>query len=247
MSLRKCHLLRMRPFIKNTETNWTMFYKKLKNNTTIIFATNIRITWENHGGLLKILFIKIKNLRVNQNSNYLMGIWLVTKRSFQKNSMIFLSILVQLWLKKIPVIDKSPLSYMHSRINESIFLSPVTPVEIEKLLLTLKDSATGWDEINAMFLKHLWIIWNPLCHVCNMSLEEGTFHSKLKIAYVLPLFKSDEPSHFNNYRPVSLLCILSKVFEKIMYNRVSDFINKLEILYNFQFGFRKKHYTYWLI
>ena len=133
---------------------------------------------------------------------------------------------------------------MHSRINESIFLSPVTPVEIEKLLLTLKDSATGWDEINAMFLKHLWIILDPLCHVCNMSLEEGTFPSKLKIAYVLPLFKSDEPSHFNNYRPVSLSCIISKVFEKIMYNRVSDVINKLEILYNFQFGFRKKHYIY---
>ena len=100
MSSRKCHLLRMRPLIKNTETNWTIFYKKLKNNTTMIFSTNIRITWGNHGGLLKILFIKIKNLRVSQNSNYLTGIWLVTKRSFQKNSMIFLSMLVQLWLKK---------------------------------------------------------------------------------------------------------------------------------------------------
>ena len=134
---------------------------------------------------------------------------------------------------------------MHSRINESIFLSPVTPVEIEKMLLTLKDSATGWDEINAMFLKtSLNYIRDPLCHVCNMSLEEGIFPSKLKIANVLPLFKAEEPSHFNNYRPVSLLCILSKVFEKIMYNRVSDFINKLELLHKFQFGFRKKHSTY---
>ena len=134
---------------------------------------------------------------------------------------------------------------MHSRINESIFLSPVTPVEIEKLLVTLKDSATGWDEINAMFLKtSLNYIRDPLCHVCNMSLEEGIFPSKLKIAKVLPLFKAEEPSNFNNYRPVSLLRILSNVFEKIMYNRVSDFINQLEILYKFQFGFRKKHYTY---
>ena len=53
--------------------------------------------------------------------------------------------------KKIPCINKSPLSYMTSRTNESIFLSPVTPVELEKMLLTLKNSATGWDEINAMF------------------------------------------------------------------------------------------------
>ena len=147
--------------------------------------------------------------------------------------------------KKIPCINKSPLSYMTSRTNESIFLSPVTPVELEKMLLTLKNSATGWDEINAMFLKtSLNYIRDPLCHICNMSLEEGIFPSKLKIANVLPLFKAEEPSQFNNYRPVSLLCILSKVFEKIMYNRLSDFITKLELLYEFQFGFRKKHSTY---
>ena len=108
------------------------------------------------------------------------------------------------------------------------------------MLLTLKNSATGWDEINAMFLKtSLNYIRDPLCHICNMSLR-----SKLKIANVLPLFKAEEPCQFNNYRPVSLLCILSKVFEKIMYNRLSDFITKLELLYEFQFEFRKKHSTY---
>ena len=63
-----------------------------------------------------------------------------------------------------------------------------------------------------------------------MSLAEGIFPSKLKIAYVLPLLKAEEPSQFNNYRPVSLLCILLKVFEKIMYNRLSDFLAKLETL-----------------
>ena len=147
--------------------------------------------------------------------------------------------------KKIPLIDKSPLSYLHYRVNESIFLTPVTTMELEKKLLNLKNSATGWDEINTMFLKtSLNYIRDPLCHICNMSLEEGIFPSKLKIANVLPLFKAEEHSQFNNYRPVSLLCILSKVFEKIMYNQVSDFLTKLEILYEFQFGFRKKHSTY---
>ena len=110
---------------------------------------------------------------------------------------------------KIPLVDKSSLSYLHSRVNESIFLRPVTTVELEKMLMTLKNSATGWDEINAMFLKAaLNYIKEPLCHICNMSLEEGIFPSKLKIANVLPLFKAGEPSQFNNYRPVSLLCIL---------------------------------------
>ena len=44
---------------------------------------------------------------------------------------------------------------------------------------------------------------------------------------------------FNNYRPVSISCALSQVFEKVMYNRLLHFINELDILYKFQFGFRK--------
>ena len=87
-------------------------------------------------------------------------------------------------------------------------------------------------------------IRDPLCHICNMSLEEGIFPSQLKIANVLPLFKAGESFQFNDYRPVSLLCIISKVFDKLMYNRVNDFISNLKILHAFQFGFRKKHSTY---
>ena len=80
--------------------------------------------------------------------------------------------------KKIPCINKYPLSYMTSRTNESIFLSPVTPVELEKMLLTLKNSATGWDEINAMFLKtSLNYIRDPLCHICYVS-RRGNFSIK---------------------------------------------------------------------
>jgi hypothetical protein len=66
----------------------------------------------------------------------------------------------------------------------------------------------------------------------------------MKIANVVPLFKSGCPMLFNNYRPVSLLPTLSKVFEKIMYNRVLDFLNEMKILFDLQFGFRKLHSTY---
>ena len=49
---------------------------------------------------------------------------------------------------------------------------------------------------------------------------------------------------FSNYRPVSLLCSLSKVLEKIMYNRVISFLNENDVLFKYQFGFRKSHSTY---
>ena len=66
----------------------------------------------------------------------------------------------------------------------------------------------------------------------------------LKLANGLPLYKFDDAFVFNNYRPVSLLCAISKVFERIMYDRLIDFLETYAILNNSQFGFRKMHSTY---
>ena len=72
--------------------------------------------------------------------------------------------------------------------------------------------------------------------ICNK-----TFPTELKLANVIPLYKSDDVFLFDNYRPVSLLCVISNVFEKVMYNRLIDFLETLAILINSQFGFRKMH------
>ena len=80
----------------------------------------------------------------------------------------------------------------------------------------------------------------PMTHICNLSLTQGIFPSQLKIANVIPLYKSDDPMLFNKNRPVSVLCVLSKVFEKIMYNKVSAFLEIFKILHENQYGFRKK-------
>ena len=77
-----------------------------------------------------------------------------------------------------------------------------------------------------------------------MSLTEGVFPDTLKVANVIPLYKSDDPMCFNHYRPVSLLCILSEVFEKIMYDRLLNFVDTYDLLYAHQYGFRKNRLTY---
>ena len=59
-----------------------------------------------------------------------------------------------------------------------------------------------------------------------------------------PMYKCDDPMMFNHYRPVSLSCTLSKVFEKIMYNRLIKFSEKMSVLYEYQFGFRGKRSTH---
>ena len=147
--------------------------------------------------------------------------------------------------KSIPKVNESPLSYMGNRLIESIYLEPVTENEINTLIKTLKDTATGFDNMNSMSLKiSSETLIKPLTHICNLSLTQGIFPSQLKIANVIPLYKSDDPMLFNNYRPVSVLCVLPKVFEKIMYNRVSAFLEIFKILHDNQYGFRKKSSTH---
>ena len=147
--------------------------------------------------------------------------------------------------KLIPNQQLSPLHFMGDPIKKSIFLCPVTSSEISEILRSLKNGAPGYDEINAVLLKSISNnITEPLVYICNLSLSDGIFPNELKLANVLPLFKADDPFVFNNYRPMSLLCISSKVFEKIMYNRLIAFLDTYKIIAENQFGFRKMHSSY---
>ena len=60
---------------------------------------------------------------------------------------------------------------------------------------------------------------------------------------ITPIFKSCEDNDANNYRPISLLSNFNRIFEKIMYNRMKDYIDKHNLLYSSQYGFRKGHST----
>ena len=84
-------------------------------------------------------------------------------------------------------------------------------------------------------------------HICNLSFERGIFPDKLKFAKILPVFKIDDPSLFSNYRRISSLPCLSKVFEKLFYLRLSGFLTKFNILNHYQYGFRPHHSTLTLL
>ena len=146
--------------------------------------------------------------------------------------------------KKIPVQNCSPDKYIKKKTIFSLFLEPVTEAEIRRLIMSLESSAPGYDNIRSSILKmSLPFIYTPLTCISNLSLQEGVFPDELKIAKVIPLLKNDDPELFNNYRPVSLLCTVSKVFERIMYNRLLSFLDEYKILFSYQFGFRKHHST----
>lgn len=83
----------------------------------------------------------------------------------------------------------------------------------------------------------------PLTHLINLSLSEGTFPSILKTAKVVPLHKKGDNTLPENYRPVALLSTISKIVERVVFNRILNFATKNNILSQAQHGFRKKHST----
>ena len=83
----------------------------------------------------------------------------------------------------------------------------------------------------------------PLRHIFSLSLSQGVVPQQLKIAKVIPIFKTGSKESMENYRPISLLPTFSKILEKIMYNRLSTYLKNNNLLSPQQFGFRKAHST----
>ena len=109
-------------------------------------------------------------------------------------------------------------------------------------------SSSGIDDIDIKVVYYLDInvislISNPLASIFNDCLFNVTFPTKMKIARVTPIHKNGKQNDVNNYRPISVLPIFSKILEKCIYKRIIDFLDKHNILIKHQFGFRRGHST----
>ena len=148
---------------------------------------------------------------------------------------------------RIPPPDPNFTSPLKSfNIPSTMFLAPTSSDEVDKLVKKMKASTTtGHDGISSSLLKAvLPEINSTLIHIFNLSLSTGVVPSQLKIAKVVPIYKAGDSHHFNNYRPISILPSISKVLERIIYNRIFDFISKHNILCSNQYGFRPNRTTH---
>lgn len=129
----------------------------------------------------------------------------------------------------------------YNKCKDSLFLSPVTPDKLLTIIYSLKNkSSAGLDGVSNILLKkiaHNIVI--PLAHAINLSLEVGIFPNVLKPSKVVPLFKSGDKLDVKNYRPLTLSSNISKIYEKVYYICLSDFLTKNDIIVNEQFGFQK--------
>ena len=163
---------------------------------------------------------------------------------------------------KIPLAQGNYLNYLRKRgkndkgeigkgkflINPngcSFFLTATGPDEIDKLIQRLDSSKSTGPIGIPMFLlktfKEFFSIW--LSELINLSFETGEFPTILKMAKVAPIHKKESKLSHLNYRPISLLSVFSKIYEKCIYSRIYHYLITNSLIYSKQFGFRAGYST----
>ena len=106
------------------------------------------------------------------------------------------------------------------------------------------NKASGCDNINSNTLKLIIdFVTTPITYVLNLCIENGYWPTHLKKAEIIPIFKEGDKHLMTNYRPISLISNIAKIFEKVVYSRLANFIHQNKILADNQFGFVEKRGT----
>ena len=119
--------------------------------------------------------------------------------------------------------------FLKNRVNRSMFLSPATVDEIHEIIHNFKNDKAS--DISIFVLKKCSsLISGKLTKFINSFMDEGYFPHILKIGKITPIYKKDDPQKLGNYRPISILPIFGKIFEKVIYSRLYSFMNCMNVI-----------------
>ena len=213
------------------------YYTKLLENA----KSNIKKTWK----ILNSLTGKNNDKSSTTNSFRNNGETITDPNTIANNFCDYYSNIGETLASKIPFAHKHFSQYLSNSNERSIFINPTHPEEIENIIRNMKPKKSqGKDNINSVFIKKIKeSICRPLTLLMNKSIDNGVVPQVLKLAKVLPIFKSKDQELYSNYRPISILPCLSKILEKIMHNRLYQFLEMNNILIDQQFGFRPGYST----
>ena len=203
---------------------------------------NGKKTWETISEILKS-----KNKKTTVTDTFITsnGVPCTDSTDIANNFNIYFTTVGNTLAANLPQTDNDPIELIESN-PENFFCIPTTPAEINNLIIHSKSKkSTGFDNIDSYIVKQIAPqIVNQLANIFNTSFLTGIVPSKLKIAKVIPLYKTKDPALFSNYRPISLLPFFSKILERLMHNRLYNFLTEHNILSMNQFGFRKNYSTF---
>ncbi|NQX84229.1 MAG: reverse transcriptase family protein, partial [Mycoplasmataceae bacterium] len=146
---------------------------------------------------------------------------------------------------KIPNDGKNFKDYLKNPATTKFKFKKVNSGEVIKIISTLKSKdSCGVDGLSTRLLKTVAPnIIDTLTHLINLSLETGYIPNELKIAKIIPIYKSGEKNVYTNYRPISLLPAISKLFEKVAATQLNNYLNTSDLFYLHQYAFRDAHNT----
>ena len=142
----------------------------------------------------------------------------------------------------IPIASENYMELVPMNSHSMVF-DFVTDLEVEKEISNMRKQG-DMSDVSAKFLKLSKIhVSKMLCRLFNLCLLRGVFPGNLKHASITPVFKRGSPYSIQNYRPISIVSNISKIFESIMHKRLSKFFASQGLLSEYQFGFRKERNT----
>ena len=206
---------------RNRLTSVIRTAKKTYFNELFMHSNNsIKNTWQNINSLIcnNNRYVNITELKKNDTQ--------ITNP--KEISDVFNDFFVNVGFKSkdnIPTIPATHFSDFLPLPNpKSIFMHPITSEEILFLIGKLKNNSPGYDEIPAKVVKAVaTLICEPLEFIFNNCISTGTVPIELKMAKVIPVFKGGNNLDVNNYRPISVLPVFSKILEKAIFNRLYNY------------------------
>ena len=146
-------------------------------------------------------------------------------------------------MEGIGILPIPPFSHFMPQSNpNSIFMTDCSSSEIQDIISELANGKSS--DIPVSIIKRCSALLSPLlAKHFNCSMKDGTFPEELKQAKVTPIYKKGNAELMENYRPVSVLPVFGKIFEKVIYTRLYSFLVSQGILHDKQFGFRQGHST----
>jgi hypothetical protein len=231
-------------------------YKTLRNKITYIINTskkthyqqyfaencaNIKKTWTGIKGI-----INIRNANKNQPSSMLINKSIKTNPTdIAEGFNVYFSSIAEKLLPKDTPGTKHFSEYLTERVDRNFIFESADQVEVITIIDSLDPGkGSGPYSIPTNIMKALKAnLCHPLTSIINMSFATGTYPDQLKIAKVIPIFKKGDKLLVSNYRPISLLSNINKIFEKLVYSRLYSFLELNNCIYELQFGFRARHST----
>ena len=203
---------------------------------------NIKATWQN---INKVLNRSKNNTNMpdifkHENSQY------QCPKSVSNGFNSFFTNIGPNLASKIPNCQADPTSFLPKiDLPNSFVLIPTTCTEVAALIDKLRPKYShGFDNISQKLVKEIKHgILKPLVHIINQSLSTGIVPTQMKLAKIVPIFKSGDTSLVKNYRPISLLPTFSKVLERVVYNRLYSYFSTNKLISPCQYGFQKHKST----